>query len=102
MKSDKVIQIVYDIPCMWNLNYDTNKLIYETETDPQTWRTDLRFLRWGRNGVGVWGQRMQTVICRMHKQQGRTVEHRELYSVIKLAHYLKKKTINDYKTRVLK
>ena len=52
--------------------------------------------------MGVWGQRMQTVICRMHKQQGRTVEHRELYSVIKLAHYLKKKTINDYKTRVLK
>ena len=26
-------QILYDITYMWNLSYDTNKLIYETETD---------------------------------------------------------------------
>ena len=26
---------------MWNLKYDTNEPIYETETDSQTWRTDL-------------------------------------------------------------
>ena len=26
---------------MWNLKYDTNELIYKTETDSQTWRTDL-------------------------------------------------------------
>ena len=25
--------ISYDITCMWNLKYDTNELIYETETD---------------------------------------------------------------------
>ena len=24
---------------MWNLKYDTNELICETETDPQTWKT---------------------------------------------------------------
>ena len=33
---------------MWNLKYDTHKLIYETETDSQTQRTDLRLPR----GVG--------------------------------------------------
>ena len=26
---------------MWNLKYDTNEPIYETETDSRTWRTDL-------------------------------------------------------------
>ena len=31
------------ITYMWNLKYDTNELIYETETDSQTWRTDLWF-----------------------------------------------------------
>ena len=29
-------QIPYDITCMWNLKYDTNEHIYETETDSQT------------------------------------------------------------------
>ena len=27
---------------MWNLKYDTNELIHETETDSQTERSDLR------------------------------------------------------------
>ena len=35
---------------------------------------------WRRDGVGVWGSQMQTIICRMDKQ-GPTAEHRELYSV---------------------
>ena len=38
---------------MWNnLNYDTNELIYETETDSQ--RTDLRLprVRWGGGRMG--------------------------------------------------
>ena len=26
---------------MWNLKYDTNELIYKTETDSQTWKTKL-------------------------------------------------------------
>jgi len=26
---------------MWNLKYNTDEHIYETETDSQTWRTDL-------------------------------------------------------------
>ena len=29
-------QILFNITYMWNLKYDTSKLIYKTETDPQT------------------------------------------------------------------
>ena len=42
---------------MWNLKYDTNEFIYETEKDSDT---DNRLLvakgeeGWGRDGVGVW------------------------------------------------
>ena len=35
-KSEGERQIPYDITYMWNLKYDTNELIYEIETDPQT------------------------------------------------------------------
>ena len=35
---------------MWNLKYDTNELIYKTETDSQTQRTDLWLPR--RRGDG--------------------------------------------------
>ena len=35
-KSEREKQIPYDITYMWNLKYDTNELIYETETDLQT------------------------------------------------------------------
>ena len=34
---------------MWNLKYSTNEHIYETETDSQTYRTDLRLPK-GRRG----------------------------------------------------
>ena len=34
----------------------------------------------GRDGVGVWGQQMQTIIYRMDKQ-GPTIWHREAYSI---------------------
>ena len=36
---------------------------------------------WERDGVGGWGQQLQTSTYRMDKQQGPTVEHRELYSI---------------------
>ena len=35
-KSERERQIPYDITYMWNLKYDTNELIYRTETDSQT------------------------------------------------------------------
>ena len=34
-------QIPQDITYKWNLKYDINELIYETETDSQTYRTDV-------------------------------------------------------------
>jgi len=36
---------------------------------------------WRREGLGVWDEQMQSVIYRMDKQQGPTVEHSELYSI---------------------
>ena len=50
-KSERERQIPYDITYMWNLKYDTNELIYETETDLQIERTDLWLPR-GRGGGG--------------------------------------------------
>ena len=35
-QSERERQIPYDITYLWNLKYDTNELIYETETDSQT------------------------------------------------------------------
>ena len=55
---------------MWNLKYDPNKLIYETENR-------LVVAKRERGGVGVWGQQMQTIIHRMEKQQRPTVYNRE-------------------------
>ena len=40
-----------DITYKRNLKYDTNKLIYKTETDSQTERTNLRLLK-GKRGEG--------------------------------------------------
>ena len=40
-KSERERQIPYDTTCMWNLKYDTNELIYKTEIDSGTQRTDL-------------------------------------------------------------
>ena len=38
-KSERERQISYDTPYMWNLEYDTNELIYKT--DSQTQETNL-------------------------------------------------------------
>ena len=71
-KSEKERQIPYNITYMWNLKYDTNEPVYKTVTDSQTQRTKL----WspgqrevGRDGLGVWGWQMQTIMFRMDKQQ---------------------------------
>ena len=52
---------------MQNLKYDTNELIWKTETDSPTLRTDLWVPR-GREieeGLGVWGEQRQTVLYRI-------------------------------------
>ena len=42
-----------DITYMWNLKYDTNEFIHETETDSQTQRIDLWLPRGKGGGGGV-------------------------------------------------
>ena len=64
---------------MWNLKYDINELIYETETEPQTQSTAL-WLLWWEGKIGSWDQQMQTIMYRMDKQQDPRAHHREAYS----------------------
>ena len=40
-KSERETQIPYDSTYMWNLKYDTNECSYKTETDSETWKTNL-------------------------------------------------------------
>ena len=59
-KSERERQMPCDIAYMWNLKCSTNELIYKTEADSQTQRTDLWLPKqrgWGRGmewefGVG--------------------------------------------------
>ena len=44
-KSERERQISYNIIYMWNLKYDTNKLIYQTETD-----SDIEYKLMGTKG----------------------------------------------------
>ena len=39
-ESERERQITYDITYMWNIKYDTNEPIYETETESGTQRID--------------------------------------------------------------
>ena len=39
---------------------------------------------WQRDRLGVWVQQIQTIQQRMNKQQGPTVQHRELYSISRM------------------
>ena len=63
-------QMPYDITYMWNLKYDTNELIYKTETDSQTWKTNLQLPK----GMGVvrkirvFDQQIQTTAYKTDKQ----------------------------------
>ena len=52
-KSERERQTPYDIIYMWNLKYDRNEPIFETETDSQTQRKDLPLPSEGE-GLGVW------------------------------------------------
>ena len=69
-----------------NLKYATNELIYEAETESQTQKTDLWLPKveagCGRDKLGVWDQQIHTTIYKIDKQQGPTVQHRELQSIL--------------------
>ena len=54
VKSERERQIPYDITYMWHLKYDTNELIYETETDTDIENRLVVAEGWGRDGLGVW------------------------------------------------
>ena len=41
------------ITYMWNLKYEPNELIYETEAGSQTQGTDFGYQR-RRDGLGIW------------------------------------------------
>ena len=48
-------KLPYDITYMWNLKYDTNELIYETETDSENRLVVAKGEgQWGRDVLGVW------------------------------------------------
>ena len=84
-KSERERQVPYDITYLWNLKQDTNEPTYKPETDSQTQRADLWLPWWGR-GEGWTGSlgldwEMQTITFRMDRQQGPTVQHREVYPV---------------------
>ena len=67
---------------MWNLKNGTDELIYKTETDSQTQKTNMVMEgEAGRDILGDWDQQIQTTIYKIDKQQGPTVQHRELYSI---------------------
>ena len=74
-------QAPQDTTYVWNLKYDTNDLINETEIDREQTCGCQRKEGWGRNGVGFGDQQMQTDMYRMDKQQGLVVQHRELYLI---------------------
>ena len=67
---------------MWNLEYDISERIYETETHRHGEQTCgcQREGAWGREGLGVWDEQMQTNMYRMDKQDP-TVQHGELCSM---------------------
>ena len=60
----EISQILHDITYRWDLKYDTNELIYKTETDSQTQKTTLWLPKgkgWGRDKLGVWDYQTQTI-----------------------------------------
>ena len=71
----------YMVSLTCGIKYDTNEPVYKTEIDSQ--RTDLWLPGEGmaESGLGVWDLQMRTITYRMDKQQGPTVQHRELYSI---------------------
>ena len=51
-KSERERQMPYDIICMWNLKYDTNEPIYETETKIRDIENRLVVAKGERGGRG--------------------------------------------------
>ena len=77
---------------MWNLKYDTNELIYKTEADSQTQKTDLWLSKGkgGKRGINQeFGISRYKPLYKIGKQQGPIVQHRELYQYPVVNHSVK-------------
>ena len=63
-----------------NLKNSIDELIYETEIDSQTQKTNLRLPREMGEGdkLEIWDWHIHTTMYKIGKQQGYTVQHREL------------------------
>ena len=70
---------MYDITHMQNLKYDTNEFINKTEIDSWTQKTNQKENSKTERKSGIWGEQIQTTIYNTGKQQGPTVQHKELY-----------------------
>ena len=67
---------------MWNLKYDTNKLMKQKQSHRQKTLMITKGEReWGKDTLGVWNQCIHTIVYKIDKQ-GPTVYYRKLYSVI--------------------
>ena len=69
---------------MWNLKYDTNETFLKNRNKPTGIENKLMVMRGERvreDKSGAWNQQIQTIIYKIDKQQGPTVQHRELYSI---------------------
>ena len=75
----EVSQTKTKIAYVWNLKkISTNEVIYKTEIDAQTWKTNL-WLPKGKVRKGI-NQKFGIIHTTVHKtgnQQGSTVQHRE-------------------------
>ena len=75
--------ITYNITYKWNLKKnDTNELIYKTELDSQTQKRNLWLPQGkggGRDKLGIQDEQKHSIMHKIDKQQGPTVQHRELY-----------------------
>ena len=74
-----VSDVLSSIVVEWNSFVITSK-VYSLLS--KTWKiVSDKGVRVGEECIGTWGLEMQTVMYRIDKQQGPTVQHRELYSV---------------------
>ena len=73
-----------DITYMQNLKCDTRKPIYEIESQHREQTGACQEGGFGRrNGVGDWGQQMQTITYRMDKQQGpNCIAQRTIFNIL--------------------
>ena len=85
-KSDRERQILYDIACMWYKKNGTNELIYKTERESETQKTNLQLLGGKREGtnqkIGIDTCTLLYIKQRTNKDLPYSTENFTQYSVI--------------------